>query len=138
MENLLNPEVLKPVCKHPTVQLIYLLKIARKSLRIGDKVFLKLPLFNPETPVYQLKILGRPMIYKDQKYLKFRLKPQEIAFFIHLSLCTSEPGRSISVDEIYKNFFPRVKDAQSRLAHLLVKIRSQLMLWRNLFVIQSS
>jgi len=179
MENLLNPEVLKPVCKHLSIQLIYLLKIARKSLRIGDyekvlrfakryglngylhrclifipepvinllnrgknpklpKVFLKLPLFNPETPVYQLKILGRPVIYKDQKYLKFRLKPQEIAFFIHLGLRASEPGRSISVDEIYKNFFPRVRDAQSRLAHLLVKIKSQLMLPRNLLVIQSS
>ena len=178
MENLLNPEILKIVCKHPSIQIIYLLKIARKSLKISDyekvlrfakryglagylhrclifipepvihllnrgknpklpKVFLKLPLFNPETPVYKLKFLGRPVIYKNRKYLKFKLKPQEIAFFIHLGLRASEPDRSIPVDEIYTNFFPRVRDAQSRLAHLLVNLKNQLMLPRNLLIIQS-
>ncbi len=178
MENLLNPEITKPVCKHPSIQLIYLLKIARKSLRISDyervlrfakrygldgylhrclifipepvihllnrgknprlpSAFLRLPLFNPETPVYKLKFLGRPVIYKNQKYLKFKLKPQEIAFFIHIGLRVSEPERSISVDELYKNFFPKVKDAQSRLAHLLVNLKNQLMLPRNLLIIQS-
>jgi len=179
MENLLNPEILKPVSKHPSVQLIYFLKIARKSLKIGDyekvlrfakryglvgylqrclifipepvthllnrgknpelpKAFLRLPLFNPETPVYQLKILGKPVIHKNQKYLKFRLRPQEIAFFIHLGLRASEPGRSLPVDDIYTNFFPKVIDAQSRLAHLLANLKNQLMLPRHLLVIQSS
>ena len=178
LENLLNPEILKIVCKHPSIQLIYFLKIAQKSLRIGDyervlrfskryglngylhrclifipepvihllnrgknprlpRAFLKLPLFNPQTPVYQLKILGRPVIYKNQKYLKFKLRPQEMAFFIHLGLRASEPDRSIPVDEIYKNFFPRVRDAQSRLALLLVNLKNQLMLPRNLLIIQS-
>lgn len=52
-----------------------------------------------------------------------KLTPKDTAFLIHLAI---SKNRHISLDRIYKNFWPDSKNPSRNLAHLLVRIRKAL------------
>jgi transposase len=87
------------------------------------KAILNFPIFNKEFPVYSLKFLGHPVVYKNQKYLKTSLRPKDSAFLISLALSNK---KSISLDRIYKNFWSSSRNPSRNLSHLLVRIRKGL------------
>jgi len=107
--------------------------IVLNLLRRNRKTFLphtilRFPIFNKEVPAYSLKFLGRTVVFRNQEYMKLQLRPREEALLIHIALKMGEPGRSVPVDEIYRNFWPKSSDAASRLSHLLVALKQELAL----------
>lgn len=90
------------------------------------KAILKLPVFNKEAPVYNVKMLGGLTVYKNQKYLRVRLQPKESAFLIHLVLKAGEPDRKISLEKLYRNFWAQSKHPERNLSHLLVRLKKAL------------
>ena len=99
---------------------------------------LHLPIFRCDIPVYYVKFLGKLIIYRNRKYLKISLRPKEKSFIIHLALRMGEPGKSVLINQLYKNFWPRSKDPSSQLSHLLVQIKKRLRLPSHLLVISQA
>ncbi|MGB9721913.1 MAG: hypothetical protein ACPL28_10590 [bacterium] len=97
---------------------------------------LRLPVFNPATPTYQIRFLGETIIYKNQRHLRAKFTPKENAFLIFLGTKISEPEKSVSVEEIYNNFWSKVEKPENRLSHLLVSLKEKLMMPRHLLAIQ--
>ena len=91
-----------------------------------SKAILKLPVFNKEAPVYEIKFLGSLTVYKNQKYLKIKLRPKDTAFLIQFALKAGEPGKSISLDKIYYNFWRNSVNPPRNLSHMLVRIKKEL------------
>ena len=89
------------------------------------RAILNFPIFNKEFPVYSIKFLGHLVVYKNQKYLKTSLRPKDSAFLIYLALSNK---KNISLDRIYRNFWPSSKSPSRNLSHLLVRIRKALKL----------
>jgi len=89
------------------------------------RAILNLPVFRKEIPVYSVKFLGHLIIYKNQKYLSVMFTPKETSFLIFLS---SSKRKNISLERIYRNFWPNSKNPSRNLAHLLVRIRKTLRL----------
>lgn len=89
------------------------------------RAILNLPVFRKEIPVYSVKFLGHLIIYKNQKYLSVMFTPKETSFLIFLS---SSERKNISLERIYRNFWPNSKNPSRNLAHLLVRIRKTLRL----------
>ncbi len=87
------------------------------------KTILKLPVFNKQNIVFHIKFLGEAVIYRNQKYIKIKLIPKEKAFLIHCALRAQEPGKTVALDSIYCNFWPRSKNPARNLSHLLVKLK---------------
>jgi transposase/tetratricopeptide (TPR) repeat protein len=111
--------------------LVFYPAIVLNLLKRGRKTYLphtilRFPIFNAEVPSYELKFLGRAVVYRNQQYLKFRLRPKEEALLIHLALRMGEPGMAVPVAEIHRNFWPQSGDAASRLSHLLVELKQKL------------
>ncbi|RKX70207.1 hypothetical protein DRP53_05805, partial [candidate division WOR-3 bacterium] len=97
------------------------------------KALLNLPVFRTEIPVYHLKFLGPPRIYRNGKLIRDHLPPKEAAFLIHLALRKG----SIPLPEIYDNFWPESKSPERTLSHFLVSIRKHLKLTsRELYISQ--
>ena len=89
------------------------------------RAILNLPVFRKDIPVYSVKFLGHLILYKNQKHLSATFTPKDTSFLIFLA---SSERESISLDKIYKNFWPRSKNPPRNLAHLLVRIRKTLRL----------
>ncbi|TES91407.1 MAG: hypothetical protein E3J87_07865 [Candidatus Cloacimonadota bacterium] len=89
------------------------------------RTILNLPVFRKEIPVYSVHFLGHLVVYKNQKYLPVKLKPKDTSFLIYLA---SSREKSISLERIYRNFWPNSKNPSRNLAHLLVRIRKALKL----------
>ncbi len=89
------------------------------------RAILNLPVFRKDIPVYSVKFLGHLIIYKNQKYLSATFTPKETSFLIFLS---SSESKNISLEKIYRNFWPNSKNPSRNLAHLLVRIRKTLRL----------
>ena len=87
---------------------------------------LRLPLFSKEAPVYHLNFLGKAVLYRNGQYLRQRLPPKDLAFFIHLALRAGEPGKELPLDDLYANFWGHTKYPSRNLSHLLVRIRKAL------------
>ncbi len=105
--------------------------IIRDMLKKGrstdlPQTILRFPVFNRDVPAYTLKFLGRPVIIRDHQYLKARFQPKEEALMIHLALRAGEPGMSVPVQDLHRNFWPQSRDAASRLSHLLVAVKQKL------------
>ncbi|MCK4226135.1 helix-turn-helix domain-containing protein, partial [candidate division WOR-3 bacterium] len=80
-------------------------KIIKKGRNTGlPKKVIKLPIFNKEIPVYNIKFLGNLIIYKNQQYLGVKPAPKDAAFLIHLAFSAGEPGKEISLESLYNNF----------------------------------
>jgi len=113
-------------------------RLLKKGKDTGlPKGILQFPVFNSETPAYHLKFLGDMIVYKNQKYLNVRLSPKETALLIHLAQRIGEPGRSVSINELYKNFWTKSKNPSNRLSHLLIQVKRKIMLPRHLIAISS-
>ena len=90
------------------------------------KAILRLPVFNKEFPVYNINFLGKLTVYKNQNYMKVKLGPKDTAFLIHFALKAEEPGKNISLESIYNNFWKRSGNPGSNLSHLLLRIKREL------------
>jgi hypothetical protein len=120
--------------------ILFLPEIVIHRIRRGKptylpKSLLKLPVFNRNVFVFDVRFLGKLKIYrsygtqeskKSKELLKLKLTPKEKAFLIHLALRLPEPRRTISLEKIYKNFWKDSKKPERNLSHLLSKIRKQL------------
>ncbi|GAG60191.1 unnamed protein product [marine sediment metagenome] len=89
------------------------------------RTMLNLQVFRKEIPVYSVKFLGNIIVYKNQKSLRVQLSPKDASFLIFLA---SSREKSIPLDRIYNNFWPRSEIPSRNLAHLLVRIRKALRL----------
>jgi hypothetical protein len=102
------------------------------------RAILKYPVFNKSAPVYHLRLLGSPVVTRNQETLRAKLSPKETAFFIHLGLRAGEQGKSIFLQDIVDNFWPRSKDATSLLHHLLTDIKKKLRIPRHMLAVSST
>ncbi|MEO0129961.1 MAG: helix-turn-helix domain-containing protein [candidate division WOR-3 bacterium] len=89
---------------------------------------LRLPVFNETTPVYHIQFLGKIRILKNQKLMKIKLTPLEQAFLLFIAFHLGEPGKSADVMIILENFWTRSMNPRNRLAHLLVRLKKNLMM----------
>ncbi|MGB3480545.1 MAG: helix-turn-helix domain-containing protein [bacterium] len=87
---------------------------------------LRLPVFNKETPAYHIKFIGSLVIYKNQKYLRVNLKPKDAAFLIYLASRIPERIQTITLEDIYMNFWSKSKNFSRNLSHLLVRLKKEL------------
>ncbi|MGB9722034.1 MAG: helix-turn-helix domain-containing protein [bacterium] len=99
---------------------------------------LRAPIFNKEIPVYHIKFLGSLVVYKNQEYLKTRLKPKDTAFLLYLCQKAMEPKRSVNLDEVYANFWPNSEKASRNFSHLLVRIKKALKIPGHLLTVSRS
>ena len=112
------------------------LNLLRKGNKTGlPNAILCFPVFNKEVPAYYIKFLGRMILARRQKRLKVKLTPKEEALLIHLALKVGEPGRSVPVHELYTNFWPRSRNPASQLSHLLVRLKTKLLITKHLISI---
>jgi len=102
------------------------LKMLKKGKGTGlPRAILNLPVFRTDVPVYTIKFLGNLIVHKNQQYLKTKFTPKDTAFLIYI---VSSRAKTISLDKIYRNFWPQSKSSPRNLAHLLVRIRKSLRL----------
>jgi transposase len=96
-----------------------------KSTKL-PRTILRLPVFNKEPTVYYLKFLGHLVVNKNQRYLEVNLTPKDTAFLINFALKAGEPGKRISLKEIYRNFWRDSRNPSRNLSHLLVRIKKSI------------
>lgn len=118
----------KGIVSHLHVLLLFFPEPVRKLLEKGKstglpKALLKLPVFNQDIPVYNVKCLGDLSIYKNQKYVRIKLPPKDTAFLIHFALRAGEPKKEIPLENIYNNFWKNSNNPARNLSHLLVRIK---------------
>ena len=103
------------------------LYILDKGKKTGlPKTILEFPVFNQNIYVYNIKLLGDLKVTRYQHDTRIKLSPQESAILIHLALRAGAPGKSTLLGDLNANFWAQSKKPASRLAHTLVKIRSNL------------
>jgi transposase-like protein len=101
------------------------------------ETILNFPVFNSKGPVYQIRFLGRVVIYKNGSYHRTKLSPKEKSFLIHLALRTGTPGYSIPVKQLYENFWPESENPAPLLAHLLTRLRKELVIPGHFLVVSA-
>lgn len=121
--------------------LIFFPEIVYKRIRQGKftyipKSLFRLPVFNEEIPVFYVRFLGKLKVYRSIRgknkgegkkvLIKLNLTPKQKALLIHIALRLPEPGRTLSLDKICKNFFPNSKNPSKNLSQILSTIRKQL------------
>lgn len=84
---------------------------------------LRLPVFNKYRPLYHVKFLGSLIIYKKGHYLKTKITPKNSSFLIALALKAGEPGKRISLEKLFKNYWKSSNNPSRNLTHLLVELR---------------
>lgn len=99
------------------------------------RAILKLPSFNKEAPVFNIKFLGDLVVFKNQEYMPIKLRPKDSAFLIYLCTKAMEPNKSIDLDEIYANFWPKSETAVRNFSHLLVRVKKALKIPSHLLTI---
>lgn len=87
---------------------------------------LRLPVFNRQASVYNIRLLGDLVVYRDEQYVRCRLAPKDAAFLVSLGFKIDEPGKRVAAEEVYANFWPGHPNPGRNLAHLLVRIRRAL------------
>ncbi len=91
-----------------------------------SKAILNFPVFNQKTLVYDIKFLGKVVLYRNRRRMVIRLTPKEKAFLIHVALRADAPGKSILVDDLCKNFWPRSLISTRLLSHMTARLRKKL------------
>jgi len=110
--------------------------LLKKGRNTGlPKAILKLPVFNKEVPVYHIKFLGDLIIYKNQEYLKTKLKPKDTAFLIYFCFKAREPKKSVNLDDAYANFWPESEKPSLIFSHLLMRVKKILKIPTHLLTI---
>ncbi|MGB3480250.1 MAG: helix-turn-helix domain-containing protein [bacterium] len=88
------------------------------------RTFLKMPVFQIDTPVYNVMFLGKLQVLKRGKLLRrLRLSPKDTSFLIHMSM---NKNRRVFLEELYQNFWTKSKNPSRNLSHLLMRIRRKL------------
>jgi tetratricopeptide (TPR) repeat protein len=87
---------------------------------------LRLPVFNKEIPVYHIKFLGNLVVFKNQEYVKTKLRPKDSAFLIYLCFKAMEPGKSANLADVYNNFWARTEKPSRNFSHLLMRVKKTL------------
>jgi len=101
---------------------VHLLKKGRNPFL--PKTFLDMPVFQINTPVFNVFFLGKFQVLKQGKLMRrMRLSSKETSFLIHLSL---NKNRRIALKDLYENFWPRSKHPARNLSHLLTRLRRSL------------
>ena len=101
------------------------------------RAILKLPVFNKEMPVFHVKFLGDLVVYKNQEYVRTKLRPKDTAFLIHLCQKAMEPKKYISLEKIYRIFWKGKENAARNLSHLLVRLKKALKIPSHLLTVSS-
>jgi tetratricopeptide (TPR) repeat protein len=114
------------------------LNLARKGYKTGlPNTVMNFPVFNKETPVYHVKFLGPMTVFCNNHRLRVNLTPKEESMVIHLALRLGEPGKTIPVKDLCRNFWPRSAKPSSQLSHMLVRLRSELRIPKHLMSISA-
>jgi len=100
--------------------------LEKRKPTLLPSAMIKLPVFNTKVPVYSIRFLGNLVAYKNQKYLKVKMLPKDMAFVINLALRIGEPGKKILLKELYDNFWSDSSNPARNLSHLLVRIKKTL------------
>ncbi|RKX69934.1 hypothetical protein DRP53_06645 [candidate division WOR-3 bacterium] len=101
--------------------------LLEKGKRTGlPRAILKLPIFNREVLVYNIRFLGGPIIYRNGKYLRIRLAPKDAAFVIQMALRANEPGKKILLEDLCHNLWHTANNPTRNLSHLLMRIKRML------------
>ncbi len=90
------------------------------------KSILKLPLFNAQAIVYRLNLLGKIIVFRNQKYTITKLMPKDSGLLVHLSLRIPNPGSKFNTNEIINNFWQKNPDANRILSHVLLRLKKEL------------
>lgn len=90
------------------------------------RAFLDMPVFRIETPVYEVRFLGKLGVWKRGLALgRLRLTPKETSFLIHMSI---NKERRIKLESLYRNFWPKSQKPSRNLSHFLLHFKKKLML----------
>ena len=111
--------------------IFFIPEVVQKEIEKGrptglPRSVLRLPIFNPSSPTYNIRFLGKVVVYKNQRYLKIRLRPEERAFLIQLARRAGTPGRKIMTRDLCQNFWPKTKRPSRNLSQMLVRIKKLL------------
>ncbi len=90
------------------------------------KTILRLPIFNTETNVYRINLLGRITIFLNQKYLMVHLTPKDTALLLYIANRLPEPQQSLSLTALYNNFWSKSQNSARIFSHSLVRIKKGL------------
>jgi tetratricopeptide (TPR) repeat protein len=96
---------------------------------------LRLPVFNKEIPVYHIKFLGNLVVFKNQEYVKTKLRPKDSAFLIYLCFKAMEPGKSANLADVYNNFWAKTEKPSRNFSHLLMRVKKALKIPSHLLMI---
>jgi len=77
------------------------------------------------------------IVFRNNQRLRVDLTPKEESLVIHLALRLGEPGKTVPVKELYRNFWPRAANPSSPLSHMLVRVRNELRIPKHLMSISS-
>ncbi len=106
-----------------------IIKLLEKGKPTGlPKAVLRLPIFNKQNLVYNIRLLGNVVVYQNQQYLRSKLKQKDNAFLINLVLRIKMPGTKVSLQELYDNFWKDSPHPATNLSHLLVRLKKTLMI----------
>ncbi|MEO0105712.1 MAG: helix-turn-helix domain-containing protein [candidate division WOR-3 bacterium] len=111
--------------------IFYFPQVVTKYLEKGKptrlpRAIIRLPIFNTNVPVYEIKFLGKLIIDKCGKDMRVELAPKDETFIIFLSFYATEPKKSVNLDKVYANFWPGSENASRNFSHLLVRIKKTL------------
>jgi transposase len=90
------------------------------------RAFLEMPVFRINTPVYQIRFLGKLRVRKKGSALhRLRLTPKEASFLIHMSI---NKERRVMLDPLLKNYWPKSREPARNLSHFLMTLKKKLVL----------
>ncbi|MCX7995773.1 MAG: helix-turn-helix domain-containing protein [candidate division WOR-3 bacterium] len=105
---------------------IVLKRIEKNKPTYLPRAILRLPVFNTEAIVYHINLLGRIIVFRNQKYLKIHLSPKDTAIFLFITSRIYEPEKSLNLNELYRNFWQNKSDSPRLFSHSLVRIKKAL------------
>ncbi|MEO0189374.1 MAG: hypothetical protein ABIL18_00135 [candidate division WOR-3 bacterium] len=101
-------------------------RIAKNKPTYLPKAILRLPIFNTKTDVYHINLLGKLIIFRNQRYHKFYLSPKDGAILLFIITRINEPEKSLNLNELYENFWSKSKNPARIFSHSLVRIKRAL------------
>jgi Tfp pilus assembly protein PilF len=117
---------------------IVIKRIKQRKVTYLPKKILKLPIFNTESKSYHIKLLGRVIIYHQQKYLNVELTPKEQAILCYIATTICEPERSTNLSALLSNFWAKSAKPSYIFSHTLVRIKKALKMPSHLLTISRS
>ncbi len=101
-----------------------IIKLLERGKSTGlPSAMLRLPVFNRERPLYHIKLLGPLIVYKRGQYLKTKIAPKNSSFLIAFALKAGEPGKRISLEKLFINYWKSSNNPSRNLTHLLQELR---------------